>query len=289
MLTNQAKCNFPTEVDIWKRMNCKADNFCFREHSRMLCEAPFCNYEWHNYGDINKQDEVAKSNDGKVEQNEVSYNRTDMLQQFQSRFYGAEDDDSGSVTDEFENFNFGSSNFNGGHVSEINGASNEPDSEADFLKLLQEAPRGRSKRELTRWTGKSIWTPERCRRRCDDKIKPEAVTQLCQQQKAIAFKTIRLCQVADYQPMMRNFDTYVLVLHRDPRALFNSRMNILANSRKHIMMERAITKHCKISLHNYKITHLNSENTQECLRVDYIGMLIHGSSFSNIGVQVDPS
>ena len=62
------------------------------------------------------------------------------------------------------------------------------------------------------------------------------------------------------------FDSYVIILHRDPRSLFSSRMKILATSRKHIMMERAITKHCRMYLQNYQITHENNRPDQECIK-----------------------
>ena len=75
-----------------------------------------------------------------------------------------------------------------------------------------------------------------------------------------------MCQVADFQPLLRSLNAKIIILHRDPRAIFNSRLKIMPQKNKVQMMERAIAKHCHIMLNNYKITHENHRHDQECLK-----------------------
>ena len=121
----------------------------------------------------------------------IKTSKLKLLKSCRIKIFGEEDDHVEDQT--FESFDFSSANADHAeNATKLAAIKTESKShidnkkfDQDFLNFLHEdqslaqEAKSRPKRELTRWTGRSIYTPERCRRRCHNKIDSSLVTSEC--------------------------------------------------------------------------------------------------------------
>ena len=239
MLMSYAKCTFPGQKVIWNRQNCKG-NFCFRTHSKKLCEPPFCDHVWYNY---------SRTDNANLEQRS-EIEKLDVIENTNRQPEFPEYQDSESLMNYqpstiFKNIPEQPSE------SPINQHNSETE-ELDIYKPFNFVKRAKR----SDWKGPLTWDPNRCNKYCREDIEISKAANVCRKQALTAIKTIRFCQIADFQPLLTQLNSRVVVLHRDPRAVFSSRVKSVQRKKSDItlMMERAITKHCQVMLQNWRIT-----------------------------------